>query len=147
GKPLMTISGFDGDAATFAADTFGIDINNLNLTLDSPTLNFFKMHNILLLAGEKTKAEMVESKAPTGKAEEVMHFIIDQLSRTSGIPTFYFGARVDADSAVVREQWENLKTQVQLKQKNMENVLTRLLNMAMVFYTKVSKNEETGETL
>lgn len=147
GKPILVISGIEGPVSNWMADTFQIDTTQLgSANTATSIIEFFKRHKMLCLSGA-VKVEYVESKVPTGKTAEIMTLVTNHMSRLSGIPEFMFGAAIAADTATAREQYTLLKAKIDLKRAQMSPVLIHLCKMAMVWYSKVSKNEETGEAL
>ena len=143
GKPILVVTGIQGDVASWFLRTFGIDITKTGSTNDSVIMDFFKKHKMLALADE-VKAEFIESKSPIGKTEEILKQVIHQISRVTGIPQFLFGAEVSGSEAAVREQYSGLLAINKIKQAQLTHYLITLIRWAMVWYSSYVKNEETG---
>lgn len=148
GKPILTISGIEGDVASWFLRTFGIDVTEQGTdALDTTLINFYKRYQLLALAGNVT-AEFVESKTPTGKTKEILDIVIGLISQVTGIPEFLFGGSSEnMTDSLAREQLLTLKARTEIKQVKLNDYLIQLIKMAMVWYNHISKNEETGETL
>lgn len=148
GKPILVVSGIAGDTASWYLRTFGIDVTKQGtVDVDSKLLQLFKRYGMLALA-DNVKADFIESKTPTGKTKEIMDIVIAQISRVTGIPEFLFGGPgANTTDSLAREQLLSLKKKVEYKQVQLNPYIIRLIRMAMVWYSTVAKNAETGEVL
>ena len=147
GKPLFVVTGIEGNVKKWMADTFEVDADQTSSTsVQEAILSMFKKHKMLFLSGN-VQAGFLESKSPTGRTSEILDIIFTQISRLSGVPEFLFGGEITGSDASVREQFVNLKAKINLKRRQLEPVLRKLIKMAFVVYTTVSNDEETGEPL
>jgi hypothetical protein len=146
GRPMLVVTGVQGDASSWIQTTLGIDSKSTTAAQESKVMELFNKHKMLVLSGE-AKAQFVESVSPTGKTTEILSQIISQISRLSALPEFLFGAAVGGNMSGLREQYSRLNAHVQYKQATLTPSIVQLIKMAMVYYTIVTKNEETGELL
>lgn len=147
GRPILTITGIEGSVAQWLQMSFGIDVNaESEDSLSSKILDMFKKHKLLALSGN-VQAQFIESKTPIGKTEEILRVCLAQIARLSTVPEFVFGAALETANASVREQYAALQGKIGLKQAAITPYLCHIIRMAMVWYSTVSKNEETGEPL
>jgi len=147
GRPILTITGIEGNVKQWLSLSFGIDVDSESEeSLSSKILDLFKKHKLLALSGP-VKAEFIESKIPIGKTEEILKVCLGQIARLSSVPEFVFGASLEQANASIREQYASLRAKIELKQSTLTPYLRHLIRMAMVWYTTVSKNNETGEPL
>ena len=147
GRPILTITGIEGNVKQWLKLSFDIDVDTESQdSLDSKILAMFKRHKMLALSGAVT-AQFVESKIPIGKTEEILRMCLGQIARLSSVPEFVLGAALEQSNTSVREQYASLRAKISLKQAQLTPYLRHLLRMAMVWYTKISRNQETGEAL
>jgi hypothetical protein len=147
GRPIMVITGIPGMSVdAWIESSFGVNPKDTSAAAESKVLDFFNKHKILALAGD-VKAAFIEPMSPTGKTTEILTQIIAQISRLSALPEFLFGASIEGNMSGLREQYARLNAHVQYKQATLTPYLVQLIKMAMVYYTIVTKNEETGELL